>query len=126
MAAAMPFANQLGAGLQDNRRVEMLRTFRLEFLGQSVQAPLGSEPQPAMRLFLDAIGDRPQDQVTAEAAGWFGAVELAPLGPQFLDLPCLQSGDHGLDVEQLAASGGGLAGTPASPISAKLGHHAPA
>src|SRR4051812_3692549 len=126
MAAAMPFANQLGAGLQDNRRFEMRRTFRLEFLGQSLQPPFGSKPQPAMRPFLDAIGDRPQDQVTAEAAGWFGAVELAPLGPQLLDLPFLQSGDYGTDVEQLAAGGGGLAGTPARPISAKLGPHAPA
>src|SRR3954452_12866622 len=126
MAAPMPFANQLGAGLQDNCRVEMRRTFRLEFLGQGIQAPLGGKPQPAMRLFLNAIGDRPQDQVTAEPAGWFGAVELAPLGPQFLDLPFLQSGDHATDVEQLAAGGGSLAGTPARPISAKLGPHAPA
>jgi hypothetical protein len=104
----------------------MRGTFRREFLGQSIQAPLGGKPQPAMRPFLDAIGDRPQDQVTAQAAGWFGAVELAPLGPQFLDLPLLQSGDHGLKVEQLAAGGGGLAGTPARLISAKLGPHAPA
>src|SRR4051812_41261428 len=126
MAAAMPFANQLGAGLQDNCRVEMRRTFRLEFLGQSIQAPLGGKPEPAMRPFLDAIGDRAQDQVTAEAAGWFGAVELAPLRPQFLDLPLLQRGDHGLDVKQLAGDGGSRAGTPARPISAKLGPHAPA
>src|SRR5438045_6532287 len=124
MAAAMPFANQLGAGLQDNCRVEMRRTFRLEFLGHRLQAPLCGKPDAAMRPFLHAIGDRPQDQVTAEAAGWFGAVELAPLGPQFPDLPLLQSGDHSTDVEQLAAGGGGLAGTPARPISAKLGPHA--
>src|SRR5438270_11898894 len=97
MAAAMPFANQLGAGLQDNCRVEMRRTFRVEFLGQGVQAPLGSEPDAAMRPFLNAIGDRPQDQVTAQPPGWFGAVELAPLGPQIPDLPFLQSGDHGTD-----------------------------
>src|SRR5437763_15346908 len=97
MAAAMPLANQLGAGLQDNCRVEMRRTFRLEFLGQGIQPPPGGKPDPAMRPFLDAIGDRSQEQVTAEAAGWSGAVEPAPLGPQILALRLLPSGDHGID-----------------------------
>src|SRR5207253_11121614 len=58
--APVPLANELGAGFQDRAGVEMRGAFGLEFFGESVQAPLGCEPQPPMRAFLNSVGDRAQ------------------------------------------------------------------
>ena len=83
VGAAMPFANQPGAGLQAEAGIGSDPTCGLEHLRQRLQLATSRLAESAMLDFLEAVADPPDQQVATEP-GRLTAVKPLPFAAQLL------------------------------------------
>jgi hypothetical protein len=84
MDSALPFANQLCAGLGNGtrRHIDCSRTSYLLCVAR--QLPCGRLAKPAMGLFLEPKCDAPDQQVPAQPRCWLDAEQSRPTLPKML------------------------------------------
>src|SRR5712691_8137482 len=133
MRVLTPFANQLGARLQQNgsrlgQLVALVRAF-----GKSTQSALGREAQAAVSAFLNPVGDATDQQIAAQPGRRRRSIQLAPFDPKVGGGQYFEGNDPGFDIDFLRLIAGCeilAAGRPASFLASLLGlanwRHAPA